>query len=64
MAKKKDKQFDLVTRLREGRTNGTDLRWRVTDTHIEAADEIERLRHIIRQLEDDFLEREEGDNIK
>jgi hypothetical protein len=34
---------DIVRRLREGRTDGTDLRWDVTDVHREAADEIERL---------------------
>ena len=36
-------EWDLVTRLREGRTNGTGLRWVVADIHKEAADEIERL---------------------
>lgn len=35
---------DIVERLREGRTNGTALRWCVTDIHREAADEIEWLR--------------------
>lgn len=36
--------IDIVKRLREGRTDGTGLRWMVTDEHREAADEIERLR--------------------
>ena len=40
--------MDIVKRLREGRTEGTDLRWQVTDIHLEAADEIERLRAIVR----------------
>ena len=35
---------DLIERLREGRTTGTDLRWTVTPEHLEAAAEIERLR--------------------
>ena len=39
-------QWDLVTRLREGRTNGSHLQWFVTDTCREAADEIERLRAV------------------
>lgn len=38
-----EQQYDLVTRLREGRTNGTALRWQVFAIHLEAADEIERL---------------------
>lgn len=33
----------ISERLREGRTPGTDLRWRVTDVHIEAADTIDAL---------------------
>ncbi len=39
----KGEHFGLVTRLREGRTNGTSLRWSVTDIHREAADRIEAL---------------------
>jgi hypothetical protein len=35
---------DVVERLREGRTDGTVLRWSVTDIHREAAAEIEWLR--------------------
>ena len=42
-----DELIDLVIRLREGRTNGSHLRWAVTDVHQEAADEIERLRMLI-----------------
>lgn len=34
---------DIRKRLREGRTDGTDLRWTVTEVHREAADEIDRL---------------------
>ena len=33
----------ISERLREGRTNGTDLRWMVTDIHREAADTIDAL---------------------
>lgn len=33
----------ISERLREGRTNGTALRWHVTDVHIEAADTIDAL---------------------
>jgi len=40
--------MDIVKRLREGRTNGTDLRWSVTDAHREAATEIERLREVLK----------------
>lgn len=50
---------DLVTRLTEGRTAGTSLRWTVTDIHREAATalaakdaEIARLRGIINDLID------------
>lgn len=43
---------DLVKRLREGRTRGTDLRWHVTDIHIEAADLIEQLEAALRAHED------------
>lgn len=32
---------ELVKRLREGRTPGTDLRWAVTEIHREAADALE-----------------------
>lgn len=35
---------DIVTRLRTGQTEGSYLRWHVTSVHVEAADEIERLR--------------------
>lgn len=41
---------DIVERLREGRTDGTALRWAVTDIHREAADEIERLRAEVERL--------------
>jgi hypothetical protein len=45
-------KLDIVKRLREGRRNdGTDLRWVVTEVHIEAADEIERLRVALREAE-------------
>ena len=37
-------EWDIVQRLREGRTNGSNLLWGVSDIHREAADEIERLR--------------------
>ena len=40
---------DIVKRLREGRTDGTDLRWSVTDVHLEAAAEIARLRAEVEQ---------------
>lgn len=33
---------DLIARLREGRTNGTELRWQVTDIHLEAANVLEQ----------------------
>lgn len=39
--------IDIVIRLREGRTNGSYLRWAVTDVHQEAANEIERLRTLV-----------------
>lgn len=39
--------MDIVKRLREGRTVGTDLRWQVTDIHVEAAAEIEQLRALL-----------------
>jgi hypothetical protein len=35
---------DIVERLREGKTDGTHLRWMVTNIHLEAAAEVERLR--------------------
>lgn len=35
---------DIVNRLREGSTDGTELKWAVTEVHLEAADELERLR--------------------
>lgn len=35
---------DIVERLRNGRTIGSNSTWLVTPTHLEAADEIERLR--------------------
>lgn len=37
------KEYDLITRLREGRTSGTDLQWITTPIHHEAADAIELL---------------------
>ena len=43
--------YDIVQRLLEGRTNGTDLRWAVTAVHVEAAEEIERLRERVAILE-------------
>jgi hypothetical protein len=43
--------MDIVKRLREGRTDDTDLRWQVTDIHREAADNIEQLRERIVWLE-------------
>jgi len=33
-----DLEWPLVIRLREGRSNGSHLTWRVTDIHLEAAD--------------------------
>lgn len=39
-------EWPLTVRLREGRTNGTDLRWSVGPIHIEAADEIDRVNDI------------------
>lgn len=44
--------WDLVTRLREGRSNGSNLRWTVRSEHIEAADEIDRLRAVNADLLD------------
>lgn len=44
-------EWDLVVRLREGRTNGTMLCWTVGHIHLEAADEIERLRKKVQLLE-------------
>lgn len=41
-------EWDIVQRLREGRTNGSNLLWSVTAIHREAADEIERLREALR----------------
>ena len=35
---------DIVDRLRAGTTDGSHLRWTVTTIHLEAADDIERLR--------------------
>jgi hypothetical protein len=46
--------IDLVKRLREGRTDGTQLRWQVTDTHREAANKIES---ITRERDVAFAER-------
>jgi hypothetical protein len=40
----------LVKRLREGRTDGTSLRWAVTPIHKEDADEIVRLRSEVASL--------------
>ena len=44
----KSETTDLVRRLREGRTDGTSLRWAVTPIHKE--DEIERLRAEVASL--------------
>lgn len=41
---------DIVTRLREGRSTGTALRWTVTDVHREAADEILRLQKLVEEM--------------
>lgn len=40
----KPMEWNIVQRLRDGRTNGSNLLWSVTAIHREAADEIERLR--------------------
>jgi hypothetical protein len=53
------KRFDIVIRLREGRTDGTDLRWDVTDVHREAADEIVRLRAALDRYGDHLYECEQ-----
>lgn len=41
----------LVERLREGRTNGTALRWNVTLVHTESAEAIETLTRELAELE-------------
>lgn len=46
MSKHTPGPWDLVTRLREGRSNDSNLQWTVTSVHIEAADEIDRLRAV------------------
>ena len=46
-------EWDIVQRLREGRTNGSNLLWSVTAIHREAADEIERLREALREIATD-----------
>ena len=43
---------DLVVRLREGRSEGSHLRWVVTPIHLEAAAEIERLRRFVQYVAD------------
>ena len=48
---------DIVERLREGRTDGTALRWSVTDIHHEAASEIERLRLAFTELNAEVCQR-------
>jgi protein tyrosine phosphatase len=45
----KKNQWPLVMRLREGRTNGSYLRWTPSKTHIEAADAIEALTAELRE---------------
>lgn len=52
-----DLTWDLPTRLEEGRTNGSHLRWQVTPIHKEAAatirqqqETIERLRTALEQI--------------
>lgn len=52
---------DLVKRLREGRTDGSDLRWTVTDIHVEAAAEIERLRNTGNAVIEVYAKMEDGD---
>jgi hypothetical protein len=42
---------DLVKRLREGRTKGSNLEWRVTAVHLEAAARIEELEAYVAQIE-------------
>ena len=41
---------DLVKRLREGRTKGSNLEWRVTAVHLEAAARIEELEAEVARL--------------
>jgi hypothetical protein len=43
---------DLVKRLREGRTKGSNLEWRVTAVHLEAAARIEELEAEVARLRD------------
>ena len=45
------KRMDIVIRLREGRTDGSDLRWTPSPEHLEAADEIERLRFLLKDAD-------------
>lgn len=52
MSKHTPTHWDLVTRLREGRTNGSNLQWTVRSEHVEAADEIDRLRAVNADLMD------------
>jgi hypothetical protein len=42
---------DIKTRLREGRTDGSNLRWTVGEIHIEAADTIASLERRVEELE-------------
>lgn len=44
------KEIDIVSRLLEGSSVGTQLRWVVTDVHREAASEITRLRGEVERL--------------
>ena len=50
MTEERLQEIDIVTRLREGRSNGSNHRWTVTNIHREAADEIERLRAEVDRL--------------
>lgn len=42
---------DIVERLRTGRSDDSHFIWTVTPTHIEAADEITRLRELLSEAE-------------
>lgn len=46
----KPAKYDLVARLREGRTEGMDLRWHVSAIHNEAADRIANLEAALRKI--------------
>ena len=45
-----DNMNTIQERLREGRTENTDLRWHVTDIHREAADTIDELVAVLRRV--------------